>query len=59
MIFGWSPESELCFCQGNVLNAPKQYEEALAAYDKALDLIPNFASAWLGKSDASTPDYIK
>ena len=32
--------------QGNVLSANKQYEEAIASYDKALEFKPDYQNAW-------------
>jgi predicted TPR repeat methyltransferase len=38
--------------RGNVFERLKRYEEALAAYDKALALEPDLAEAWLARATA-------
>ena len=40
--------------RGNVFYALKRYEEAFAAYDKALALKPDLAEAWLGHGNVLT-----
>ena len=37
--------------RGNVLVVLNRYEEALAAYDKALSIKPGSAGAWLGRGN--------
>lgn len=38
--------------KGNLLNAAKQYDEAMKYYNKAIELAPNSADAWRSKADA-------
>ena len=37
--------------RGNLFFELKRYDEALAAYDKALILMPDLARAWLGRGN--------
>jgi protein O-GlcNAc transferase len=37
--------------KGNALNELKRYDEAIAHYDKALSLKPDYAEAWSNKGD--------
>ena len=37
--------------RGNVFSELKRYDEAFAAYDKALALKPDLAEAWLGRGN--------
>ena len=51
----WRPKRNLAeawHARGNALNELKRHDEALAAYDKALALNPNFAGAWHGRGNA-------
>jgi Flp pilus assembly protein TadD len=34
------------------LKSQGKYDEAIQAYDKAIELDPNFSNAWSGKGDA-------
>src|SRR5262249_37373728 len=38
--------------RGNILHHLRQYDSALALYDKALALKPDLVEAWLGRGDA-------
>ena len=40
--------------RGNVFAELKRYDEAFAAYDKALALKPDLAEAWLGRGNVFT-----
>ena len=40
--------------RGNVYTELRRYNEAFAAYDKALALQPDLASAWLGRGNVYT-----
>jgi tetratricopeptide (TPR) repeat protein len=40
--------------RGNVFTALNRYDDALAAYDKALSLKPHLAEAWLGRGTVLT-----
>ena len=50
--------------RGNVFYKLKRYDEAFAAYDRALALKPDFENAWLGRgnvfasSSATTNPYL-
>ena len=43
---------QLYFQQGNVLAASNEYEEALASYDQALHIKPDYYYAWDNRGDA-------
>ena len=36
-------------CKGNVLQSQKRYAEAIAAYEKAIELEPEYPDPWSGK----------
>jgi tetratricopeptide (TPR) repeat protein len=40
------------FNKGNTLNSQGKYDEAILAYDKVIQLIPDYASAWYNKGIA-------
>jgi tetratricopeptide (TPR) repeat protein len=40
---------ELLFEQGNILSADERYEEAIASYDKAVGIKPNYHEAWISR----------
>lgn len=43
-------QAALLYEQGNIFSANTQYEEAIASYDKALRLKPDFSQAWFNRA---------
>jgi tetratricopeptide (TPR) repeat protein len=44
--------AHICYNKGNTLALEKNYQEAIKAYDEAIQLDPKFASAWYNKAVA-------
>jgi tetratricopeptide (TPR) repeat protein len=44
--------SQLFFLIGNLFNSLEKYEEAIAYFDKAIELDPNFAEVWVNRGTA-------
>jgi tetratricopeptide (TPR) repeat protein len=50
-VLAYSPDATDWYAQGNSLMKNKNYTQAIAAYDHATALAPDFYEAWNGKAD--------
>ena len=51
-VLAYSPDATDWYAQGNLLMKNKSYTQAIAAYDKATFLAPDYYEAWNSKADA-------
>ncbi len=51
-VLAYSPDATDLYAQGNLLMKNKNYSQAIAAYEKATSIAPDYYEAWNSKADA-------